>query len=69
MIASIICQGRLGPVGSTIVAEVLVGCVRRSEDSILRNRKWRPTLWNNRSSKFEFTDLLASLFFPGHANT
>jgi hypothetical protein len=34
----------LGPVGSTIVAEVLIGMVRRSEDSILAQPGWKPTL-------------------------
>jgi hypothetical protein len=33
---------RRGPVGSTIVAEVLIGLVRRS-DSILRTPGWTPT--------------------------
>src|SRR6185369_10365859 len=36
--------GRLGPVGSTIVAEVLIGLIRGSKDSILRKRNWKPTL-------------------------
>lgn len=36
---------RLGPVGSTIVAEVLVGLVRRSPDSILaQGSTWKPNL-------------------------
>jgi hypothetical protein len=36
---------RLGPVGSTIVAEVLVGLVRRSPDSILApGSTWKPNL-------------------------
>lgn len=35
---------RLGPVGGTIVAEVLVGLIRRSRDSILRTPGWRPSL-------------------------
>ena len=34
----------LGPAGSTIVAEVLVGLVRRSENLILRSPNWTPTL-------------------------
>lgn len=34
----------LGPVGSTIVAEVLIGMVRQTEDSILSQPGWRPTL-------------------------
>ncbi len=36
--------GRLGPIGSTIVAEVLIGLVRGSKDSILRKKDWKPTL-------------------------
>jgi len=36
--------GHLGDVGSTLVAEVLVGLARRSEDSILDIPKWKPTL-------------------------
>lgn len=49
---------RLGPVGSTIVAEVLVGLVRRSEDSILRGRyPWSPTLGQT-SGRFDLADLL-----------
>lgn len=37
-------DGHLGAVGSTLVAEVLVGLARRSEDSILDIPKWKPTL-------------------------
>ena len=37
-------SGHLGPVGSTIVAEVLIGLVRGSKDSILRQTHWKPTL-------------------------
>lgn len=37
-------RGHLGEVGSTLVAEVLVGIARRSEDSILDTPKWKPTL-------------------------
>ncbi|MFC4072674.1 LysM peptidoglycan-binding domain-containing protein [Actinoplanes subglobosus] len=48
----------LGPVGSTIVAEVLVGLVRRSEDSILKQPGWRPTLPSARPGTFELADLL-----------
>jgi heme peroxidase len=36
--------GRLGPLGSTIVAEVLIGLIRGSKDSILRESNWKPTL-------------------------
>ena len=49
---------RLGAVGSTIVAEVLVGLVHRSEDSILRCRyPWSPTLGQT-AGKFDLADLL-----------
>ncbi|GAA4936607.1 LysM peptidoglycan-binding domain-containing protein [Actinoplanes utahensis] len=48
----------LGPVGSTIVAEVLVGLVRRSEDSILKSPGWKPTLPSERPNHFELADLL-----------
>jgi hypothetical protein len=37
-------SGGLGPVGGTIVAEVLIGLVRWSEDSILSKPGWKPTL-------------------------
>ena len=46
----------LGPVGSTIIAEVLIGLIRRSEDSILRTRKWKPTL--GKGKDFTLDDLL-----------
>ena len=36
--------GRLGQVGSTLVAEVLIGLIRGSKDSILRKRNWAPSL-------------------------
>jgi len=49
---------RLGPVGSTIVAEVLVGLVRRSDDSILRTPGWTPTLPAATPGRFELADLL-----------
>jgi nucleoid-associated protein YgaU len=48
---------RLGPVGSTIIAEVLIALVRRSADSILRSPGWRPSL-GSRSGEFELADLL-----------
>ncbi|MDI6105496.1 LysM peptidoglycan-binding domain-containing protein [Actinoplanes sp. NEAU-A12] len=48
----------LGPVGSTIVAEVLVGLVRRSEDSILKQPGWQPSLPAERHGEFELADLL-----------
>ncbi|WP_328470261.1 LysM peptidoglycan-binding domain-containing protein [Actinoplanes sp. NBC_00393] len=48
----------LGPVGSTLVAEVLVGLVRRSEDSILKLPAWHPTLPAAKPGTFELADLL-----------
>lgn len=49
-------HGRLGPVGSAIVASVLIGLARKSKDSYLRYPNWRPTLGNN--GRFELSDLL-----------
>ena len=49
---------RLGPVGSTIVAEVLIGLVRRSDDSILRTPGWTPTLPAATPGQFNLADLL-----------
>jgi nucleoid-associated protein YgaU len=49
---------RLGPVGSTIVAEVVIGLVRRSEDSILRTPGWVPSLPAAQPGRFELADLL-----------
>jgi nucleoid-associated protein YgaU len=49
---------RLGPVGSTIVAEVLIGLVRRSDDSILRAPGWIPSLPTAQPGRFELADLL-----------
>ena len=52
-------RGRhLGPVGSTIVAETLIGLVRRSEDSILRTKNWKPTLPGEKKNDFTLADLL-----------
>src|SRR5918992_3216 len=49
---------RLGPVGSTLVAEVLVGLVRRSHDSILAAPGWVPSLPSAKPGRFELADLL-----------
>ena len=49
---------RLGPVGSTIVAEVLVGLIRRSEGSILATAGWQPTLPSAQPGTFTLPDLL-----------
>jgi len=46
----------LGPLGSTLVAEVLIGLILKSENSILRNKLWEPTLPH--TGKFTFEDLL-----------
>ena len=50
---------RLGPVGSRLVAEVLIGLVRRSRESILdqNNPPWRPTL-GPIPGEFNLPDLL-----------
>ena len=49
---------RLGPVGSRIVAEVLVGLVRRSENSILRDPDWKPVIRLANPPNFVLPDLL-----------
>ena len=49
----------LGPVGSTIVAEVLVGLAQRSKQSILTDPNWTgPTLPSAQPGTFELADLL-----------
>lgn len=48
----------LGPVGSTLVAEVLVGLVRRSTDSILAQPGWTPSLPSAEPGQFELADIL-----------
>ncbi|NMO52394.1 LysM peptidoglycan-binding domain-containing protein [Actinoplanes sp. TBRC 11911] len=48
----------LGPVGSTLVAEVLIGLVRRSEDSILTQPGWQPYLPSATPGTFELADIL-----------
>lgn len=48
----------LGPVGSTIVAEVLIGLVRRSQDSILGIPGWRAALPAAQPGRFMLADLL-----------
>ncbi|GAA2642438.1 LysM peptidoglycan-binding domain-containing protein [Paractinoplanes durhamensis] len=48
----------LGPVGSTLVAEVLVGLVRRSADSILAQPGWTPSLPAAKPGSFELADIL-----------
>jgi hypothetical protein len=57
--ASILADGRrLGPVGSTIVAEVLIGLIRRSENSILDVTDWKPNLPSEEPDEFTLSDLL-----------
>ena len=57
--AAILTEGRkLGPVGSTIVAEVLIGLLRRSRDSILDVTDWHPTLHGETPGEFTLSDLL-----------
>jgi len=50
-------NGRLGPVGSTIVASVLIELVLRSPDSFLKKPKWSPTLGKT-EGQFNLSDLL-----------
>ena len=47
----------LGPVGSTIVAEVIVGLILRTPRSILRTQDWEPSL-GQQSGTFTLPDLL-----------
>jgi len=57
--AAILSDGqRLGPVGSTILAEVLVGLVRRSDNSILSIEGWEPNLPSATPGTFILSDLL-----------
>ncbi len=48
----------LGPVGSTIVAEVLIGVLRNSTDSILTDTQWRGPTLGATAGKFDLEDLL-----------
>jgi hypothetical protein len=47
-------KGRLGPLGSTLVAGVLVALIRRSKDSFMKVPGWSPAS----SPKFKLPDLL-----------
>jgi hypothetical protein len=47
--------GRLGRVGSRIVASVIIGLVRKSKDSYLRIKDWTPILGTQ--SRFDLPDL------------
>ena len=48
----------LGPVGSTLIAEVLIGLIEKSENSILRTAGWEPTLPGKGKGRFTLEDLL-----------
>lgn len=48
----------LGPVGSTLVAETLIGLIERSDNSILRTPGWKPTLPSAKKGAFTIADLL-----------
>jgi hypothetical protein len=50
-------KGHLGPVGSTLVAGVLIALIRRSKDSFLKIPGWTPTLPAH-GMTFELRDLL-----------
>ena len=57
--AEVLGEGRrLGPVGSTLVAEVLVGLIRRSPGSILNTNNPGPDLPSARPGEFTLADLL-----------
>jgi len=47
--------GRLGRVGSRLVASVIIGLIRKSKDSYLRIKDWTPTLGTK--SRFDLSDL------------
>ncbi len=62
---------RLGPVGSTLVAAVLIELVRQSEDSILTDAAWSgptlPTLPDTPAGQFTLRDLLGVAGVLGEA--
>jgi Animal haem peroxidase len=47
----------LGPVGSRLIAEVIVGLIQRSPSSILAQQDWKPSL-GQQQGKFDLPDLL-----------
>jgi hypothetical protein len=50
---------RLGEVGGRVVAEVLVGIIRKDPESFLSNNpSWRPTLPSHQAGTFKIRDLL-----------
>ncbi len=58
ILAEAVERNELGPVGSTIVAEVLIGLVRRTEGSILNQPEWKPSLGAN-PGRFTLRDLFS----------
>ncbi len=57
--AEVLNQGeRLGPIGSRIVAETLVGLIHASEFSILGDSNWEPDLGQIKPNEFGMADLL-----------
>ncbi|HWQ12831.1 MAG TPA: peroxidase family protein [Roseiflexaceae bacterium] len=54
---------RLGPVGSTLLAETFVGLIQGSRHSLLSdaNRYWRPTMPSLRPGHFTMVDLLLNV--------
>ncbi|MDQ5824055.1 MAG: heme peroxidase family protein [Chloroflexota bacterium] len=60
----------LGPVGSRIVAEVLIELIRRSSDSILNIAGWTPSLPSAVAGTFDLADLLklAGVLHPNVPN-
>ena len=48
----------LGELGSTLIAEVLIGLIEKSENSILRNPIWEPTLPMAKKGKFTLEEFV-----------
>ena len=56
-------EGKLGSVGSCIVGHTIVGLIRNSQDSILKEKDWRPRFGDRAAkdesySKYEMADLI-----------
>jgi hypothetical protein len=49
---------RLGPVGSRLVAEVIIGLIRRVKTSFLNDKTWKPNLPSATQGDFTIQDLL-----------
>lgn len=56
---------RLGLVGSTIVAETIIGLIRQSKDSILNDADWQPTLGTGFPTQREQLELRHIIEFAG----